>query len=168
MSNLHYVTDDEAAEEHRQFFDEMIAAGTPVCERGCFIPLPPDGVCRLCEPGQTPRDVNAAYVIYLGHGEERHTFEEIQAAREVVRAYERVCDEVVRDAKTPANGCAACGIVERDHGQRWAERLSYHVWIAPRDERRLDRMLARRAGADMRLWREVNRRWQLREAGEVR
>lgn len=165
--------------DNEQFIAEMKAAGTPVCEQGCFIQLPADGVCRICEPVERPADVLAARAAHDGWGENWHmygpeqTYEEVRAARLVVEAYEQIEREVERDAKIPANGCRWCGILQHEHGNRWIHGTGYHLWAAPDDATRLGRMRARRAGADMRLWREVNRRWNLRAdpgagAGEVR
>jgi len=43
------------------------------------------------------------------------------------------------------NGCAACGAGKDDHLQRHDLQLGWHGWIAPRNETRFARMLARRA-----------------------
>lgn len=173
MTGLHYVTDEEAAEEHRRFFAEMKAVGTPVCEQGCFVQLPPDGVCRLCEKGTTPPDVLAARAIFNGWGEnwglfdsKRYTYDEVKAARLIVEAYERIERQVIRDEKTAPNGCRYCGHLDGvGHGRRWSAGhvgAGTDVYVSPTDAQRLGRMLARRAAADMRVWREVNRRWVLR------
>lgn len=42
------------------------------------------------------------------------------------------------------NGCAACGAGKDMHAQRWTADVRWHTWIAPRDEVRFARMLARR------------------------
>lgn len=41
--------------------------------------------------------------------------------------------------------CGDCGIPERPHCQRWTPTAGWHQWIAPTQEQRLARMLARRA-----------------------
>jgi hypothetical protein len=42
------------------------------------------------------------------------------------------------------NACAACEASKDDHPQRWSHDLGWHGWIAPRNEVRFARMLARR------------------------
>jgi hypothetical protein len=121
-----------------------------------------------------PPDVLAARAAFNGWGENWHrygpdqTYDEVKAARLIVEAHKRIEDQVELDAKIPANGCRWCGILQDDHGNRWTLGTGWHLWAAPDDASRLGRMLARRAGADMRLWREVNRRWQLRTEGTAR
>lgn len=43
------------------------------------------------------------------------------------------------------NGCAACGADKDMHAQRWMPDVGWHTWIAPDDEVRKARMLARRS-----------------------
>ena len=42
------------------------------------------------------------------------------------------------------NACAACDAGKDEHLQRWSPDLGWHGWIAPRNEVRFARMLARR------------------------
>lgn len=42
------------------------------------------------------------------------------------------------------DACAACNVSRREHCQRWSRDVSWHGWIAPRNEVRFARMLARR------------------------
>lgn len=43
------------------------------------------------------------------------------------------------------NGCAHCGTSERAHCSRYKESVGYHTYVAPTDEQRKARLLARRA-----------------------
>jgi hypothetical protein len=50
-------------------------------------------------------------------------------------------------APTPnPNGCRWCGVDQDTHLQRFAPEAGWHVWAAPSDEQRKQRILARRAG----------------------
>lgn len=40
--------------------------------------------------------------------------------------------------------CRWCGIENRPHGQRWNRAVGWHVWTAPGDVQRKERMRARR------------------------
>lgn len=42
------------------------------------------------------------------------------------------------------NGCKWCGIEERSHYRRWKPPTGLHLWEAPTDEQRKNRMTTRR------------------------
>lgn len=46
--------------------------------------------------------------------------------------------------ETPPNGCAHCGLSERDHFRRWTDAAGWHGYVTPTDAQRLERMRARR------------------------
>jgi hypothetical protein len=46
---------------------------------------------------------------------------------------------------TEPNGCAHCGIPERQHYQQWKPPVGWHRWAAPSTEQIKARMIARRA-----------------------
>jgi hypothetical protein len=43
------------------------------------------------------------------------------------------------------NACGWCGVSDREHLQRWTKGAGWHVWSAPTQEQRKERMLARAA-----------------------
>ncbi|MEU0098241.1 hypothetical protein [Streptomyces sp. NPDC006267] len=45
----------------------------------------------------------------------------------------------------PPNGCQHCGVVEREHMQRWKPPAGWHKWTAPTQDQIKARMRARRA-----------------------
>ena len=38
------------------------------------------------------------------------------------------------------NGCAHCGVIEREHMSRWAEGIGMHNYGSPSNSQRLERM----------------------------
>ncbi len=89
------------------------------------------------------------------------TRDEVMANRETVRRYELAQVLADRDAKTPPNACAECGLPERGHGTWWRAD-GRHTFVAPSDSLRLLRLKARRDAADRRLWLAVARRFETR------
>jgi hypothetical protein len=167
--SLDYETPEEQDARHesqwQQFLAEMAAKGIPVCA-DCHRLLD-DDVCPACAWASPPEflaaagrveDFEYAAVDGIPVGAE---VEPAGRDRLIVALYERLKVQVERDAKTAPNGCAACGIVEREHGKRWTRGVNFHIWIAPTDEVRLGRMLARR-NPGWQAWREINRRFYLR------
>lgn len=49
-----------------------------------------------------------------------------------------------RDTLPSPNGCALCGVDREVHLQRHAPDMAWHVWQAPTDAQRKQRILARR------------------------
>lgn len=148
-----------STEQHAaEIVAELAAGGINVCPTcmSCF-PLPPDGKCRDCEyraalPEVLRSTEGAAWSLDWARREDR----EVIAAN--WRRYDALAAQVDKDAKTPPNGCAQCGLAERGHGQRYGIG-GWHTWDAPTDRLRKERMLARRAVADDRPWIETNRRF---------
>ena len=46
---------------------------------------------------------------------------------------------------TAPNGCAECGVVERDHPWLWSPNVGWHRYLAPTNAHRLARMRRNRA-----------------------
>ena len=47
-------------------------------------------------------------------------------------------------AAVEPGGCRHCGLLEREHFQRWTTGAGWHRWTEPTDAQRLERMRARR------------------------
>lgn len=126
----------------------------PTCVDG--IPLPDDGSCRRCEyRAALPEGLRGKEGIGWRSDVPR---EDREAAAALWCRYDALTDWVERDAKIPPNACSQCGVGEQVHGQRYGIG-GWHTWIAPTDRQRKERMLARRAVAEGRGFREVNRRF---------
>lgn len=43
------------------------------------------------------------------------------------------------------NGCAFCGVPEREHGIEYDVTVKFHLYVSPTDEQRKQRLLDRQA-----------------------
>jgi len=53
-----------------------------------------------------------------------------------------------RLARTPVNGCAHCGQLQRGHAQRYVPGHGWHTWVSPDSLTRKVRILTRRRYAE--------------------
>lgn len=123
----------------------------------CLTLLRADGICRTCERlRELPAAMKAIHGIVW---DPATTKEQLDEAAPISAAYDGIKSAVYRDSREAPNSCAVCAVVEPEHGQRYGIG-GWHTWTAPTNAQRLDRMRARRAARDDRLWREVNRRFE--------
>lgn len=152
-------TDDTLTARHEHYLSKMAAEGRPACP-DCYTPLTA-GRCVPCEAGMA---VPVRYADAHGRIEEGVGWGTPQrdADERTVRVFEQIEERVWVDANTPPNGCRRCGRTEREHGARFDRlHLTDECFVPPTDEIRLGRILARRAHAEMRLYREINRRFAI-------
>jgi hypothetical protein len=143
--------------DYQRFLAGMAAAGTPVCADCCHNLV--DGACPNCTfNAQTPLVyANAHGRMEEGVGDDAQR----KADERIVRLYERIEEQVRRDATTAPNGCRWCGIDNEglNHGSRYhGKQLGVGLWEPPTDAQRLGRMLARRHSG-WNAWKEINRRF---------
>jgi hypothetical protein len=140
--------------DYQRFLADMAAAGTPVCADCCHNLVA--GACPNCTfNAQVPLVyANAHGRMEEGVGDAAQR----NADERIVRLHERIEEQVRRDATVAPNGCAACGLVEQGHAQRWTRGFGTHAWLTPTDAQRLGRMLARRHSG-WNAWKEINRRF---------
>lgn len=116
--------------------------------------LRPDGSCAACDLEASiayPAMCDAQSRLDDGEHEarDRYRLEDICGAYWACQAIAEV------DAVTAPNGCAVCGEPERGHGQRYGaghtSAATGLTWVAPTNQKRLDRMIGRRASRAGRL-----------------
>jgi len=130
----------------------------PACFGAC-----PDGACRRCAWDRARSADPAYHICAVAHDrQELLDAEEYPIAQRridtaIIHAYGRAELRAERDSRTAPNGCGICGIEEYGHGMRYGPR---HIgampgWVPPTDRQRLDRMRARRAARNGRLYEQV-------------
>lgn len=125
----------------------------------CTGPLHHTGRCLNCERNAA---LPEAYTVSFGRPDDDGNPVQTDREKAVYALYRRLELQVERDATIPANGCRACGVIEREHGNRYNALHTADVgrsYLEPTDRQRLDRIHARLAAAVFSPWTEVNRRF---------